>query len=66
MTHKLKLKKNAALAKQSATERLLDETLIAQAVWEFLKNNNPQGVMEIIETHPEVVNKLKAAQETDL
>ena len=53
----LKLKKNAKVSGYSATERLLDETFIAQAVWECLKNNDPQGVIEIIETHLEVVNK---------
>ena len=51
----LKLKKNAKVSGYSATERLLDETFIAQAVWECLKNNDPQGVIEIIETHLEVV-----------
>ena len=63
---KLKLKKNAKVSEHNATERLLDETFIAQAIWECLKNNDPQGVIEIIETHLEVVNKVKVAQETDL
>ena len=62
----LKLKKGACVVKSSATERLLDEKFIAQAIWECLKNNDPQGVMEIIETHLEVVNKVKAAQEMAL
>lgn len=62
----LKLKKNAKVSEHNATERLLDENFIAQAVWECLKNNDPQGVIEIIETHLEVVNKVKAAQATDL
>jgi DNA-binding phage protein len=63
---KLKLKKEAQVSSKSATERLLDERFIAQAVWECLKNNDPEGVIEIIETHLEVVNKAKAAQETNL
>lgn len=50
----------------NATKRLLDERFIAEAVWECLKNNDPQGVVEIIETHLEVVNKVKAAQATAL
>ena len=66
MKHKLKLKKSMPVAQYSATERLLDEKFIAQAIWECLKNNDPQGVIEIIETHLEVVNKVKAAQATDL
>lgn len=62
----LKLKKNAKVSEHRATERLLDENFIAQAIWECLKNNDPQGVIEIIETHLEVVNKVKAAQTTEL
>jgi len=50
----LKLKKNAKVSEHGATERLLDENFIAQAIWECLKNNDPQGVIEIIETHLEV------------
>src|SRR5262245_2475206 len=62
----LKLKEDAKVIKYSATERLLDETFIGAAIWECLKNNDPQGVIEIINTHLEVVNKVKAAQATDL
>lgn len=62
----LKLKKDAKVIEYSATERLLDEAFIASAIWECLKNNDPQGVVEIIETHLEVVNKVKATQATDL
>ncbi len=66
MKNKLRLKKNAPVKEVSATERLLDERFIAQAIWECLKNNDPKGVIEIIEIHLEVVNKVKAAQATDL
>jgi hypothetical protein len=38
----------------------------AQAVWECLKNNDPAGSMEIIETYLEVVIKVKAAREQEL
>lgn len=62
----LTLKKDAKVREYSATDRLLDETFIAKAIWECLKNNDPQGVMEIIETHLEVVNKVRVAQKTDL
>lgn len=62
----LKLKENAPVIEYSATEKLLDESFIANAIWECLKNNDPQGVVEIIETHLEVVNKVKAAESTNL
>lgn len=38
----LKLKKNASVIPYSATEKLLDENFIVQAIWECLKNNDPQ------------------------
>jgi hypothetical protein len=65
MKSRLKLKKGVPVATQSATERLLDENFIAQAIWDCLKNNDPEGVMEIIQTHLEIVNKVKASQKSD-
>lgn len=63
-TSKMKRKKNARA--YSPTQELLDENFIAMAVWECLKNNDPEGVVEIIETHLEIVNKVKASQSNDL
>jgi DNA-binding phage protein len=62
----MKLKKNAQVIEYSPTQELLDETFIAKAVWECLKNNDPEGVIEIIETHLEIINKAKNAQKNDL
>lgn len=62
----LKLKKNVKLSKISATEKMLDDKFIGEAIWECLKNNDPQGVLEVIESHLEIVNKVKAAQSVDL
>jgi DNA-binding phage protein len=50
----------------SPTQELLNGDFIAKAVWECLKNNDPEGVMEVIEIHLEIVNKVKAAKEKDL
>lgn len=61
-----KLKKNAGLIPYSPTKELLDESFIAQTVWECLKNNDPEGVVEVIQAHLRVVNKSKAAQKIDL
>lgn len=68
MKHKteIKLKKNAQLIDYSPTAELLDEDFIAKAVWECLKDNDPEGVMEVIEAHLEAVNKVKAAENIDL
>ena len=62
----MKLKKNAKVIEYSPTQELLDETFIAKAVWECLKNNDPEGVIEIIETHLEIVNKAQNAQKNEL
>lgn len=65
-TQIFRLKKNAKVIPYSPTKELLDEKFIALAVWECLKNNDPEGVIEIIEAHLHVVNKSKAAGETHL
>jgi DNA-binding phage protein len=62
----MKLKKNAKVIEYSPTQELLNETFIARAVWECLKNNDPEGVIEIIETHLEIVNKTQNAQKNEL
>ena len=66
MEKQRKLKKDRKLIPYSPTDELLDENFIAQAVWECLKNNDPEGVVEIIQAHLRVVNKSKAAHDTDL
>lgn len=65
-TQKMKLKKNAKIIEYSPTEELLNEDFIAKTIWECLKNNDPEGVIEIIETHLEMVNKVKVSKEKEL
>lgn len=45
---------------------LLNEELIAAAVWECLKENDPDGVIEILEAHLRAKNKSKLAREKNL
>ena len=45
---------------------LQNEQLIAKAVWECLKDNDPDGVIEILEAHLRAKNKSKLAREHDL
>jgi probable addiction module antidote protein len=47
-------------------KELLDEELISKAVWECLKDNDPDGVIEILEAHLRAKNKSKLAREHDL
>lgn len=65
-TQTLKLKKNVDLTEYSPTKELLDENFIALAIWDCLKNNDAEGVMEIIQAHLSVVNKQKNAKEAHL
>lgn len=62
----IKLRKDAQIFDYSPTQELLDETFIAKAVWECLKNNDPEGVMEVIEAHLEAINKVKASEHVQL
>ncbi len=63
---KLKLKNSSGLIRYSPTEELANDQIIAEAVWECLKNNDPQGVMEVIGAHLEAVNKLNLAKAHDI
>ena len=50
-TPRLRLKKGIKLSKHDPFKALVDEKLIAQAFWECLKENDPEGAMEIINAH---------------
>lgn len=63
---KILLKKDSNLIEYSPTQELLDEEFIALAIWDCLKNDDPEGVVEIIQAHLEVVNKCKVTKEVNL
>jgi DNA-binding phage protein len=63
---KLRLKKGLKLAKHDPFKALLDEKLIAQAFWECLKENDPEGAMEVINTHLNALNKVQFAKESEI
>lgn len=65
-TPRRKLKSDSCLIEYSPTQDLLDETFIALAIWDCLKNNDAKGVVEIIQAHLNVINKQKKAKEADL
>ena len=60
----IRLKKK--LREYDPMKDLLDEQLIAKAVWECLKGNDPDGVIEILEAHLRAKNKSKISREHDL
>lgn len=65
-THKLQLKKNAKVTAYSPTQELLDETLIRNAIWECLTNNDSAGVIEVLEAYFEAVSKESLCQKHSL
>lgn len=65
-TSKLRLKKGIKLAKHNPFKTLLNEKLIAQAFWECLKENDPEGAMEVISAHFQALNKVHLAKEAEM
>jgi probable addiction module antidote protein len=69
----IKFTKNGSMTKFKKQPRpynpeddLLNEELIAKAVWECLKENDPEGVIEILEAHICAKNKSQLSREHDL
>lgn len=65
-TPKLHLKKGVKLAKHNPFKALLDEKLIAQTFWECLKENDPEGAMEVLSAHFHALNKVHLAKEAEM
>lgn len=65
-TQKLRLKKGAKVTKHDPFKALLNEKLIAQAFWQCLKENDPEGAMEIINAHLNALNKVQFAKESEI
>lgn len=63
---RLRLKKGKQLKKHDPFKTLLNEKLIAQAFWECLKENDPEGALEIIFAHLNALSKVDLAKEAEL
>ena len=63
---KLTIKKNKKVIEYSPTKELLDENLISNAIWECLKNNNSEGVIEVLQAYIEAVDKEALCKEASL
>jgi DNA-binding phage protein len=48
------------------TSALLDEERISRAIWECLKNGDPEGVIEVIQIHLAAFNKTQASKKAHL
>ena len=62
----MKLKRDAGIRQSNPMEELLDEELIGRAVWECLKEGDSEGVIEVIRTYLDAVNKTEVARETSM
>lgn len=65
-TSKLRLKKGIKLSKHDPFKTLLNEKLIAQAFWECLKENDPEGAMEILNAHLNALNKVQFSKSSEI
>jgi len=45
---------------------VLDESFLGRAIFSCLKNNNPEGIIEVISGYLEIANKVKFANNVDL
>jgi len=61
-----RLKKGVQLPTHDPLKTLTNEKLVAQAFWECLRDNDPEGAAEIIAIHLSVLNKSRLAKEEDI
>lgn len=53
------LKKNCNAIEFSPTQELLDKNFLVKVIIKCLKNNDSQGVIEILDTYRETSNKFR-------
>ncbi len=61
-----KIRKTAEIYPLELSKDLTDEKLIAQAFWDCLRDNDPEGAMEMIAIYLREINKLKLSQEHNI
>jgi DNA-binding phage protein len=62
----LRIKKGVDIIAYSPTQELLNEKLIRDALWECLKNNDPDGVIDVLSAYFEAANKNMLCQKTTI
>lgn len=61
-----RLKKGISLSKHDPLRTLTDERIIAQAFWECLRDNDPEGAAEILAIHLNTLNKSHLAKKEEI
>lgn len=59
----MKMRKGTGIRRSDPTKELIDEELIGKAIWECLKNGDPEGIVEVIRIYLDAVNKMQVARE---
>lgn len=60
------IKKDIGITSFSPTEKLLDTKFIGAAIMECLIENDPDGIIEVIESHLEALNKSNFLREAGI
>lgn len=61
-----RLKKGMHLSTHDPLKTITNEKLVAQAFWECLRNNDPEGAAEIIAIHLSSLNKIRLSKEAEI
>lgn len=61
-----RLRRGVRLPTHDPFKTLIDEKLVAQAFWECLRNNDPEGAAEIIAIHINALNKSRFSKEEEI
>lgn len=65
-TPTIKVKTNTGIKPYSPTQEILNGDLIGRAILECLKNNDPEGVIEVISIYLNTLNRTKATEQIKL
>ncbi|MDX8431157.1 MAG: hypothetical protein SNF33_05065 [Candidatus Algichlamydia australiensis] len=62
----MRLKRRSGIRKCNPTKELLNEKFVSRVIWECLKDGDAEGVIEVIETYLETLNKSELSNKTNL
>jgi DNA-binding phage protein len=62
----IKIKPDISVQPFSATQELLDENFIGKAIVECLKNNDPDGVIEVLKMYLNTLNTVESVKKANL
>ena len=65
-TSKVKIKNNSGLISYDPVKEITDENFVGKAILECLRNNDPEGVMEVIEMYLEALQKTQFVQKSQI